>query len=145
MPIRDIAAMNRSLNNDYGTSRGPNAADSHQLALFVGDPMIPADDDGGVECAPGTHPGYARVTVNPGDWLPAADGRKMLTGPKQLPATTGEWDPEPDYWALFDGAVPGLMWDCGPLTAPLQVTGPGDGPLVSVAVFYDDAVSEPEE
>lgn len=144
MPIRDIAAMNRSLDNDYGTTAGPNAAASHLLALFVGDPMLPALEGGGVEADSVNHPGYGRVAILPADWLPAENGRKALAEPAQLPATTGEWDPEPDYWALFD--VDGVtMWDCGPLTDPLEVTGAGDGPLVAVAVYYDDAVTEPED
>jgi hypothetical protein len=137
--------MSRSLDNDYGTTRGPNAPSSHKLALFVGDPMVPLTDGGGVECDSVNHPGYGRVTVSPGDWLAAVDGRKDLAAPKQLPATTGEWDPEPTHWGLFDGDDNTTLWDCGPLTEPLQVTGAGSGPLVSVRVYYDDAVTEPEE
>jgi hypothetical protein len=137
MPIRDVAAMNASLDNDYGTTRGPNAAASHELALFNGDPMIDVADGGGTELTALDNPGYARVTVSPADWLPAANGRKDLTSPKQLPATTGEWLESPTHWALI---AAGVMWDCAPLNEPLEVTGPGAGPLVSVTVFYDDAV-----
>lgn len=142
MPIRDRAAMSRSLDNDYGTTRGPNAADSHFLALFDGDPMVPLEDGGGEEVVGN---GYARVTVLPADWSPATDGYKPLTTPKQFPNTTGEWPTGASHWALFDGADGTTMWDCGPLTEVLEVTGAGAGPMVSIAVFYDDAVSNDEE
>lgn len=133
MPIRDVAAMNRSLDNDYGTARGPNAADSHTLHLFFGDPM-----EDGVEI---TGNGYASVTVLPADWSPAVDGMKSLTTPAEFPAPTGEWLDSPTHWALFgdDGA----WWDCAPLTEPLDVTGASSvGPLVDVTIFFDDAVTE---
>ena len=39
MPLLDPGAMARSLDNDYGTTRGLNAADSHELVLFFGDPQ----------------------------------------------------------------------------------------------------------
>lgn len=142
MPIRDTAAMNRSLDNDYGTTRGPNAADSHLLALWDGDPMLDVSEGGGVEVVGG---GYARVTVLPADWLPAVDGRKALAAPKQFPTVTAEWPEGAEYWALIDGGDGVTMWDCGPLTEALEVTGPGPGPLVTVAVYYDDAVTETEE
>lgn len=144
MPIRDTAAMNASLDNDYGDDRGPNAAAYHLLALFAGDPMLDVVDGGGEELTSVDNPGYARVTIDPSDWLPAANGRKDLTGPAEFPATTGEWAESPSHWALFapDGTT---CWDCGPLTEPLDVTGAGSGPLVSVSVFYDDAVSVDEE
>lgn len=128
MPIRDVAAMNASLDNDYGTTRGPNAAASHDLALFVGDPLTD-----GVEVTGG---GYARATIAAADWAPAADGMKETTAPVALPNTTAEWPDAATHWALFAGTV---MWDCGPLTEPLEVTGASAGPLVAVAVFYDDS------
>lgn len=133
MPIRDVEAMNASLDNDYGTTRGPNAADSHELALFYGDPMTD-----GVEISGG---GYARVTVNPADWLPANDGFKS-TEPIQFPATSGAWPDSPTHFALYDGSV---MWDNAPLVEPLDVTAASaTGPTVVVTVFYDDNVLAPE-
>lgn len=144
MPIRDVAAMNKSLDNDYGTTRGPNAPSSHKLALFDGDPMIAEIDGGGVEITNVNNPGYARVTVNPADWLAAANGMKSLAAPKQLPATTGQWLDSPSHWALLDGSDNVTMWDCGPLSEPLEVTGAGSGPLVTFSVFYDDAITEEE-
>ena len=134
MPIRDTAARNASLDNDYGTTRGPNAAASHALALFNGDPLVD-----GVELSGG---GYARVTVLAADWAAASDGMKSPTNPQTFPATTAAWPNPATHWALYAGSV---MWDCGPLTEPLEVTGPGPGPTVGITVFYDETVVPPEE
>lgn len=132
MPIRDVAAMNASMDNDYGTTRGPNSPSSHALALFVGDPMTD-----GVEIS--GH-GYARTNVLASKWLPAADAYKSTNGGVQFPTVTSEWPDSPTHWALFDGAT---MWDCAPLLEPLDVTAAGPGPQVVVTIFYDDGVLEP--
>ena len=134
MAIRDVGAMNASLDNDYGPTRGPNSPPAHQLALFVGDPF-----DEGVELDPAAAPGYARVTVLPAAWPPAEDGIKATD--VQLPPVTDEWADAPTHWALYgsDGAT---MWDCNPLSEPIDVTGPGDGPVVTVTIFYDESVEE---
>lgn len=142
MPIRDIAAMNRSLDNDYGPTRGPNAAASHLLALFDGDPMVDVAEGGGEEVSGN---GYARVSIAPADWSPAANGYKPMASPKVFPDTTAEWPNGASYWALIDGGDGVTMWDCGPLAEPLEITGPGPGPVVSISVFYDDAVTVEEE
>lgn len=133
MPIRDVAAMNKSLDNDYGTTRGPNAPLSHALALYVGDPVVD-----GVEVSGG---GYARVTILPADWAAATDGEKSLTAPAEFAAPTDTWGDTITHWALV--GADGLVWDTGTLTEPLDVTSAAlRGPLVSVTVFYDDAVTE---
>lgn len=132
MPIRDVAAQNASLDNDYGTTRGPNAAASHDVALFIGDPM-----NDGVEV---TGSGYGRVTVPATGWALADDGFKTLTVPVEFPPPSGAYPDSVTHWALWAGSV---MWDCGPLTEPLDVTGASpSGPHVSVTVFYNDAVNE---
>ena len=129
MPIRDIAAMNASLDNDYGATHGPNAPASHELALFDGDPMTD-----GVELT-----GYGRATVaNDATWAAAADGQKQTVAPVQMPDVAGEQD-EATYWGLFDGTT---MWDCAPLTESVQVTEAGPGPLVSPVIFYSDSLDE---
>ena len=63
MPIRDQSAQERSLDNDYGATRGPNAPASFQVAFF--------SDDGDTEITGG---GYARATLDNDDWNAAADG-----------------------------------------------------------------------
>lgn len=124
MPIRDTAVMNSFLDLTL-------ESETWELALFDGDPMTD-----GVELSGG---GYARVTIAPTDWAPAADGEKSLTAPAEFPAPTDAWV-EADYYALFrvgDGA----MGDNAPLTEALEVTGASTtGPLVLPVVFFDDSV-----
>jgi hypothetical protein len=133
MPIRDVAAMNASLDNDYGENRGPNAADSHDMALFVGDPMTD-----GVELDALDNPGYDRPTILPADWLDADAGTKSTNGGVQFDNATAAWLDEATHWGLFDGSV---MWDCAPLAEPLVVSAAGTGPQVTPTVFYDDSVN----
>lgn len=129
MPIKDVAAMNASLDNDYGASSGPNAPASHELALFNGDPLVGGVELDGTDC-----PGYARVLLAQAGWPAASGGEKsrLVT----LPATTGEWSTAATHWALV--ASGGVTWDCGEMPEPLEVSGAGDGPQVLVTVFYDN-------
>lgn len=132
MPIRDVEAMDASLDNDFGTTRGPHAAATHEMALFYGDPITD-----GVEITGG---GYARATVLAADWADSLDGFKTTIAPVAFPATTTAWPLSPTHFALIaPGAV---MWDCAPLNAPLDVTGAGAGPQVQPYIFYDDNLPE---
>lgn len=139
MPIRDTAAMNRSLDNDYGTTAGPNSPASWQLALFDGDPMVPAVDGGGVELDATDCPGYARVTVAQSAFLAASDGLKSTSAPVQFPTATADWTTTATHWALFDAASPTQMWDCSILGERIDVVA-GPGPSVIPTIFYDDAI-----
>ena len=134
MPTRDVAAMNASLDNDYGTTAGPNAPASHDLALFDGDPMLD-----GVELSGN---GYARVSVAPADWLASDAGAKATAAPVQFADATGEWS-EASHFGLFYGGTE-TLGDCAPLTEALEVTAAGPGPQVVPVVFNDDAVDAPE-
>lgn len=136
MPIRDVAAMNKSLDNDYGSSAGSNAPASHEVALFFGDPLVDVSDGGGVELDATDCPGYARVTVAQGVWAAASDGEKTVT--VTFPDPTGEWATAATHWGLY--GADGNWWDCGELVEPLEVTGAGDGPQLVVTVFYDDSL-----
>lgn len=138
MPLLSPETMNASLDGDYGSTRGPHAADSHELVLFYDDPSLAAAPED-VEISGG---GYARVTILPADWAAASAGFKSPTAPVQLPTVTAEWPDAALYFGLYGDD--GLWWDFGPLTAPLEVTGVGPGPLVTPTVFYDDAVSTTE-
>lgn len=139
MPVRSTTAMNKSLDNDYGASKGANAPASHQLALFSSDPML-VDDPATVELTSAACPGYARVTINNGAaWAAAANGQKALAaGSVAFPATTGEWASAATHWGLYGSD--GSWWDCAPLNDPLVVTGAGSGPLVAPVIFYADSV-----
>lgn len=139
MPIRDVAAMNRSLDNDYGTTRGPNAADSHELALFDNDPTID-----GVELDAGDCPGYARPDVDPADWAVAAGGQKSTSAPIQFANSTDPWTTQAKWWALVDGDDHTTVWDCAALNEALSVTDAGLGPAIQPTVFYANTVDIPE-
>lgn len=120
----DETARNASLDNDYGTTRGPNAADTHEVALL---------DVDGVELDDATSPGYARATVLPAAWPAAADGQKTIVVAFDPP--TDEWVPAAG-WQLIDPATD-AVWDDGDLVDPLYVTAASDtGPTVVVTVAY---------
>lgn len=132
----DTAAMNSHLEASYGPNRGALRPDSHEFALFFGDPNF-----GGVEITGG---GYARVTFDGDtDWNAAADGA-MSTDWKSLPSTTGEYDSEATHWALIYDDGGDVIDDSGPLATPLVVTSAGDGPLVRAVVRWADSIT-PEE
>jgi hypothetical protein len=129
VPIRDQAAMNRSLDNDYGSTRGPNSPAAFEVALFSGDPTL-----GGVEIAGS---GYARGALNNATgWLAAADGLKATVAPVAFPATTAAWSTV-THWGLYD-AVSATWWEYARLVEPLEVTTAGPGPTVALAIFYDN-------
>lgn len=128
MPIRDVAAMNASLDNDYGTSHGSNSPTSgHEVALLDAD---------GNELSGG---GYARVVLAHSGWEPADNGYKNPTNPIQFPATSGSWPEEAVAWALFSHDDSVTMWDYGPLTNPLDVTAASTaGPVLTFSVYYSE-------
>lgn len=136
MAIRDQAAMERSLDNDYGATAGPHAPASFQVALFDGDPSVE-----GVELRTlnddNEPTNYSRVTIFQEDFGPAEEGVKALLEPVTFPAPAAEWDTA-THWGLYD-PVEGLWWDCAPFQDPLEVTAASNkGPVVSLAIFYDD-------
>jgi hypothetical protein len=134
VPIRDQAAQERSLDNDYGPTRGPNSPDTLEVAFFAGDPLldgveVPADVDG-------VPTGYAPAVHDNDDWEPAADGIKQ-TLPIIFPDALTEW-PETVTHAMFRDPVTGECWDTVELEEPLDVTGPGTIPPVVLPIFYDN-------
>jgi hypothetical protein len=133
MPIRDQAAQERSLDNDYGATRGPNSPAEHEVVLFAGDP-----DVDGVEVpteVAGVPTGYERVVHDNDDWE-AADGGLKRTLPISFPDALTEWPDTVTHAALRD-PVTGLWWDVVELEEPLDVLGPGSFPPVVLTVFYD--------
>lgn len=101
MPL-DAEAMNASLKNDYGSTKGPNAPASHQVYLFNGHPAL-----GGTQLTTGyTAP---TVTNNGTSWPAPSFGRLTgavvafnFTATLSLPAT---------HWALL--GADGFWWDGG--------------------------------
>ena len=133
MPITDVSQMNLSLDLFYGTGRGSLAADSHELALYVGDPQLD-----GVEIVEADNPGYARAAVLPADWPDASQGAKSALVVFDDP--TDAWSDAPNYWQLID-PVTGDLADGAPLEEPLIVTGPGDLE-VAITVRYADVYEQ---
>lgn len=128
MPILDTAAEGRSLDNDYGPTRGPNSPSTLEAHLFMEHPSF-----GGVEVSGG---GYAPVTFSNDAWDPSADGVKR-SHLLAYPAATGEYPDTVTHVALRDPAT-GIWWDCVPLEEELDVTGPGSGPEVVISIYYND-------
>lgn len=133
MPIRDQAAQEASLDNDYGPTRGPNAPDGLEVAFFAGDP-----DVDGIEvptAVEGEPTGYERVSFSNDDWEPA-DGGVKRSFPIEFPDALTEWPETVTHAALRD-PVTGLWWDSLELEEPLDVTGPGAFAAVVLPIFYD--------
>lgn len=141
MPIRDQVAMEKSLDNDYGPTRGANSPDEFEVALFSGDP-----ENGGLEISDETEidlpgggidvvaNGYARAVLDNDDWDPAAGGIKSAE--VTFAAPTQAWETI-THWGLYD-PVEGVWWDCAPFAEPLDVTGAGPAVDVTLSVFYDN-------
>jgi hypothetical protein len=129
--IRDTAAQNKSLDNDYGATKGANAPASHVLALFAGDPNLT-----GVELT--SAGGYARVTVtnNGTNWPAASDGLKVAAA-QSFPASTAAWSDVATHWALFDAADGTTCWDTGTLDEEIDVSAAGVTASVTPKVFYE--------
>jgi hypothetical protein len=120
--LRDQVMQERSLDLFYDTALNP-----FQVALFDGDP-----DAGGEELSGN---GYARASVDTGDWSPAADGVKE-SDPIAFADATGAWETA-THVGLYD-ATEAAWADVVPLVEPLDVTSAGDGPVVTLAIFYND-------
>jgi hypothetical protein len=148
VPIRDQAAQERSLDNDYGPDRGPSAPDDLLVHLFMGDPEgdgveVPDESEvddgaGGTVLVPN---GYAPAAMSNDDWAPAAGGIKSTDPDPVFPAPLEEYPGTVTHWALED-PVTGLWWDSAPLSQPLDVTGPGSPIAVRLAVFYDNNLDD---
>lgn len=137
--VLDVAAQNASLDNDYGATKGPNAATAHQFALYAGDPQL-----NGVELdAAG---GYARVVI-PNDgtsWPDAAANGAKTAAPVTLPAATGEWTvggapAVATHFVLIDNADGVTGWDSGRLDSPISVDVAGVTGSASPTVYYNSA------
>lgn len=141
MPILDAAARLRSLQDDYGPTRGPNAPDSYTVELWVGDPSLagsyqmPATTT--LEDSTVVANGYAAPTVLSDNFAPDELGIGVRV---QFPDATEEWPDTATHWLLRD-TVTGEGWDYALLATPLDVTAPGPGPAVDVTVFYDDDIT----
>lgn len=129
MPILDVSEQNNSLDNDYGSTKGPNAPANHELVMYDGDPR-----DGGVELNDTDCPGYERVTVaNDSGWPAAVDGRKTRT--ITMPVPTDAWDQTATHWGLENTTTNGVG-DFGRFADPIVVTGAGTISPAAVIIQY---------
>lgn len=149
MPL-SINAQNASLDNDYGATRGSNAPDSLEVLLYAGDPALDGveiadttedDDNPGVFVDNGYAPA---VIANDGTiWAAAADGLKATVAPVQFADALASWETV-THFVLRDEAT-GDLWDAAPLLEPLDVTAAGDGPAVTLVLFYSDRLDNLED
>jgi hypothetical protein len=139
VPIHDVDAQDKSLDDDYGASHGSNAPASHDLVLFFSNPMLVSDPTT-VELDSTDCPGYGRATItNDATWAAASGGQKALAaGSVALPAPTAAWATSATYYGLLGSD--GKWWDCGPLLAPLVITSAGPAPTVAPVIFYNPSV-----
>lgn len=135
MAIIDVEAMNASLANDYGPTRGPQAADSHEIALYDAHPW-----QGGVEIE---GDGYTRATILPADWSVPEDGATSADGLFGAPTGPGDWD-QATHWVAVDPATD-VRWDADALSEPLVVTAGGTAPQITVTVYHPDAATGDDE
>jgi hypothetical protein len=140
MPIISTEAMNASLANDYGPTRGAQAADNLELGILTGDPRF-----GGVEFD--SAGGYTRLPVDQDtDWATPADGK--ITALLQFPDSTDAWTVAGDvaqgtWWQLYD-ADTGDAWDGDALDEAIVVTDAGSFAVMPVTVYHPDALVDTE-
>lgn len=132
MTLYSVAAQNASLDNDYGATKGPNAAAAHEVALFTNDP-----DLGGVELdAIG---GYARVVwTNNGTNWPAASGGQKTSAPLAFPDATDAWSDTAKWYVLYDAADSTTQWDGAPLSDEISITAAEAGPIAELTIYYNN-------
>lgn len=133
MTLLSTAAQNKSLDNDYGSSKGANAAASHKVAMYAGDPATT-----GTELA--ATGGYAQVTLtnNGTSWPSVAAGGAKTSMQITFPTSTAAWSDVATHFLLLD-ATTGDEWDSGPLSAELSVDQAGVIAKVTLTVFYNPA------
>lgn len=146
----DLTAQCASLANDFGATKGPNAAVSFWVELWVGSPdagghQMPStttvvDDDTDVES---TVPnGYARaVLANNGTNFPAADPTTgvLETPPVEgFPTSTAEYPDSATHWVLRDTATDAIwQWAAFPADAQITISDAGVRPRPSLSIFYN--------
>lgn len=127
------AARLKSLSNDYGPTRGPNAPDNWLAHLYDDNPAVD-----GVELDTGTCPGYAAIAFANGDFAATDDNQVQAT--VTVGDATGAWTKSARWVVLEDADNPGEFWDYVPINELLATAaGPFDGPLEITVNYVDDA------
>lgn len=125
-------AQNASLDNDYGATKGPNAAANLEVALYDGDPSI----DGAELTSTG---GYVATSfANDGTtWPTAATAGSKTTAVLSLFTSTAALSDTASWFVLRD-PLTGDLWDAGALTEEVNVTGAGVAVSVQLTVYYEN-------
>jgi len=133
MTLISTAAQNKSLANDYGASKGPNAASAHKVRLYVGDPAA-----GGSELA--STGGYTPpVLSNDGTGWPSTPSAGAITSaPVTFATSTAAWASVPTHFLLEDNTT-GDAWDSGPLANEIVVDQAGTVVTATLTVFYNSS------
>lgn len=130
------SARAKSLANDFGPTRGPNAPDGFLIILLDDNPEFD-----GVELDSTSCPGYARAAVNNDDFeVVSGVGMRVL---KTLASPTGAWTKIARYAALLNASDTSEMWDYTAIN-PIRVreAGPFESAL-SFTVYYSDDSTDP--
>lgn len=127
MPLVSVAAMNASLDNDYGSSSGANSPASFTLHPLDGDPR----DDGAEIVVDGITP--PTLANNDTNFPAAVDGEKVCPafdiGTPTVAGPTVRW------WLLKDAAT-GDYWDACSLRRPVDLPA-GTPAKLKPEIAYD--------
>lgn len=137
MAVLSVEARNKSLRDDYGSDKGPNAPTSLRVHLYAGNP---ADDDS-VEVTGG---GYDFATVPNDDtyWSNApADGAMNPDGVDFVFTDTP--DVIATHWVFEDDDNAGEFWDTGQLAEQILIPDGGGTVSVVCTVNYPDPLAAP--
>lgn len=129
-------ARAKSLANDFGPTRGPNAADSFIAHLYDDHPEF-----GGVELDTTSCPGYVAPTIDNDDF--AADGDGGMSVVVELADATAAWTKVGRWVVLENAAVADEFWDYVQVDA---VTVSAAGPFpedLEITVLYADDSTDP--
>lgn len=127
MPLGDVAEKQLVLDALFGANHSSVMPDSHDLALFTGNPF-----DGGAET---DYPGYARQTIDNDATWPAADTDATKTVEVSFPDATDAASDDILCWVLFNGTAI-TAWEF--LDAPISVDGAGTLDPIGVTVYVPD-------
>lgn len=129
-----LTARTKSLSNDYGPTRGPNAADGFRAAIYDDHPEF-----GGVELDTVSCPGYARVVVDNDDFAVVGGGIEVTVA---VADATGPWTKTGRWVLLLNAADLTEVWDYVPVTAVRPSEASTFDPL-RITVFYSDDSTTP--
>lgn len=145
----DLAAQIASLKNDFGASKGPNAAAAFAVELWIGSPdgggqempttTVLTDDDG-VETTVAN--GYAPAPLtNNGTNFPVPDADSgILETPlvAGFPTSTAAYPAAVTHWVLRDTAT-GAIWHAAAFPADQRITvgAAGVKPVPVLSIFYN--------